>query len=103
MFVSIRKYVADSPDEITKLVNDGFLPVISSAQGFMAYYGLKGDGGVWTSISVFESREGAEESNRMAAEWIKKNAASLKLPPPEVISGEVVTHTSKAAGKTAGR
>lgn len=103
MFVSIRKYKTDAPDEVTKLVKEGFMPVISRAPGFMAYYGLKGDGGVWTSISVFETREGAEESNRMAADWIKKNAAEMNLPKPEIISGEVIAHASKSAGKAAGK
>lgn len=102
MFVSIRKYKVDSPGDITKKVNESFLPIVSKAPGFVAYYALEGERGIWASVSVFETREGAEESNRMAADWTKKNLASMNIPAPEITSGEVVSQKSKAAGKAAG-
>jgi hypothetical protein len=47
---------------------------------------------VLASVSVFESREGAEESIRMAADYIREHLASLLPNPPEVTAGEVRAH-----------
>jgi hypothetical protein len=41
------------------------------------------------SVSIFEDRAGAEESNRIAAEWVGHNLAAMLPNPPEVIVGEV--------------
>ena len=47
------------------------------------------------SVSVFETKAQAEESNRLAAEWVKKNAAPLMAGPPEITEGEVGVHKTK--------
>ena len=87
MFASIRKYKSNSPDELIRRAREGFVPIISKAPGFVAYYLVKaGNGGV--SVSVFETKAGAEESDRMAATWVKANVASLVSGPPEITEGE---------------
>ena len=48
--------------------------------------------GVVATVSVFETREDAEESIRMAADWIRQNMASLLPNPPEITAGEVAAH-----------
>jgi hypothetical protein len=40
-------------------------------------------------VSIFEDRAEAEESNRIAAEWVGHNVAAMLPNPPEVIAGEV--------------
>jgi hypothetical protein len=81
-----------SVDELMRRVNEGFVPIISKGPGFLAYYAVNGGGGVVASISVFETQAGAEESNRLAADWVKQNLAALLPTPPEITAGEAVVH-----------
>jgi len=97
MHVAIRRYQLDpgSVDEVMRHVNEGFIPIIKDAQGFLAYYALDtGDfiKGVFASVSVFEDREGAEESINMGTDYIRQNLASLMPNPPEITAGEVRAH-----------
>ena len=87
MFVSIRKYKSSSPDELIRRASEGFVPIISKAPGFVAYYLVKGGGGA-SSVSIFETKAGVEESDKMAATWVKANVASLVAGPPEITEGE---------------
>ncbi len=84
MHAAIRQYRVDpgSVDEIVRRVNEGLLPIIEDASGFRAYYALDAGGGRIASVSVFEDRAGAEESSRVAADWIRRNMASLFPNPP---------------------
>jgi hypothetical protein len=43
------------------------------------------------SVSVFETKDGAEESNKVAASWVKESLPGL-LGPPETTAGEAVAH-----------
>ena len=105
MHAAIRRYRVDpgSVDEIVRGVNEGLLPIIEDASGFRAYYALDAGGGTIASVSVFEDRAGAEESTRLAADWIRENMASLFPEPPEVLQGEVVSHgAASSAGPVSG-
>jgi hypothetical protein len=97
MHVAIRRYKLNEPgsvDEVLRRVNEGFIPIIEDAPGFLAYYALDSGGGTITAVSVFEDLElGVEESNRRAADWIRQNLASMLPDPPEIISGEVGAYT----------
>ncbi len=104
MHTVIRQYQVDpgSVDEITRGVNEDLLPLIKGVSGFRAYYALDAGGGRIASVSVFEDRAGAEESSRVAADWIRQNMASLFPDPPEVLEGEVVAHDAASAGPVSG-
>ncbi|MGZ3708920.1 MAG: hypothetical protein ACXWPM_09075, partial [Bdellovibrionota bacterium] len=52
---------------------------------------LYSDGFV-TVVNIYESREGAEQSSRAAAEWVQKNIPGAYAGPPEIVSGEVLLH-----------
>jgi len=41
MYITIRRYKVDSPKEVTRLVNEGFFPLIRKVAGFVAYYGIE--------------------------------------------------------------
>ena len=97
MYASVRRYDGVDPgsvDEIVRLVEEegGFASIISKAPGFTAYYVVDAGGGAVASISVFEDQSGAEESNRMAAGWVKENLTSLLPNPPQITAGEVRVH-----------
>ena len=95
MYASIRRYQVDpdSVDEVVRLAEEGFVPIVSGAPGFNAYYLVNAGDGVVASISVFEDQAGAEESNKLAADWVKDNLAALVTGPPEITAGKVALHT----------
>jgi hypothetical protein len=97
MHVTIRQYKTDSPKEVTKIVNEGFFPLITKVTGFVAYYGVETGENSWASVSVFETPAGAEESNRVAAEFVKNNPnlARLIKSKPEISAGSVGAHKTK--------
>ena len=99
MHAAIRRYQVDpgSVDEVTRGINEDFLPIIKEVSGFQAYYAVDAGAGRLASVSVFEDRAGAEDSTRMAADWIRQNMASLLPDPPEVLQGEVVAHEAASA------
>src|SRR5919199_6261330 len=94
MYVAIRRYQLepDSVDAVMRQVNEGFIPIIKDAKGFLAYYALKTGAGEIATVSVFEDQAGAEESIRMAARWVGDNLAALLPNPPEITAGEVGAH-----------
>src|ERR687886_1269094 len=94
MHVAIRRYQLDpaSVDEVMRQVNEGFIPIIKEAQGFLAYYALNAGAGEIATVSIFEDQAGAEESIRMAADWVRQNLAALLPDPPELTAGEVEAH-----------
>ena len=61
MYASIRRYVVHpgSMEKIAKQVNDGFLPIVQSIPGFVAYYIVDIGRGIGISISIFEDQDGA--------------------------------------------
>jgi heme-degrading monooxygenase HmoA len=94
MYAIIRRYKVNSgaAAEIALRVNQGFLPIISEAPGFVSYYILDAGNDVVASVSVFQDEAGVLESTVMAADWVKQNIASLFAGPPEITAGEVVAH-----------
>jgi hypothetical protein len=42
-------------------------------------------------LTLWQDQAGADESNRMAANWVKQNLAPLLPNPPEITAGEVMT------------
>jgi hypothetical protein len=92
MYASIRKYKVHSSQEFSRLVNEGFMPIISQSPGFIAYYGVDSGSGIWSSVSIFETKAEADESNRMAADFVKQNLAALIDSGPEITVGDLVVH-----------
>ncbi len=95
MYASIRRYKTSSAAEVTRRVKEVFvLPRISYVPGFLAFYVIDTGEGVLAFVSVFETKEGEEESNKVAADW-QKEAVSGLLGPVEITAGEVVFHEAK--------
>ncbi len=97
MYASVRRYEIHpaSLDELKSRVEEGFVPIVSSVPGFVAYYVIsEGDGTVF-SINIFEDKAGADESTRRAADWVEENLVSLLPSAPDVASGEVIVQAQK--------
>ena len=100
MYVTVRRYVTDSKsvNEVLKRVKAEFVPIISKVPGFVSYAVLDAGNGTITSISTFESKSGADESTRRAAEWVK-TISSLLPNPPQVTAGDIIISTWQLSQK----
>ena len=90
MYATVRSYsdpglaaaLAARGDEVRALIRD--------VAGFRAYYLVEADSGT-VSVTVCDDQAGAEESNRVAADWLKSNMPELgAAAAPTVAAGTVV-------------
>ena len=94
MFAVIRHYHFDKKHsaEIDRQVREGFVPLIKKSKGFVRYYWLDTGNGEGASFGVFKDKAGADESVRLAADFIKKELSKLMVQKPEVIEGPIKAH-----------
>ena len=94
MFGVIRHYHFDKKDsaEIDRLIQDQFVPIISRAPGFVRYYWLDTGAGEGASFGVFNDKAGADESVRLAADFVRTKMVTLLKQKPEIIEGPIKAH-----------
>ena len=94
-YLTVRRYegVPDSKQAASRVQE--FIPLISKIPGFISYYLVDEGDGVTVSVSVFATREAEEESNRLAADFIKQHLARLLPNPPQITAGQVVARAAK--------
>ena len=93
MYVTIRRYkIAPGSTAELKRFQEGFLPIISALPGFIEYFWTTAAEDEVFSVNVFADRKGAEESIRVAADYVRNHLTSMLPNPPDVIAGEVVVH-----------
>ena len=92
MFTIIRKFTLTrgSTKEVTRRVEDSFVPLLRDLPGFRAYYLLDGGPDVLISIRVFDSADEALASNEIAANWLRNNVLEFTKGMPEVMAGNVL-------------
>jgi heme-degrading monooxygenase HmoA len=105
MHATIRRYRirAGSMDEIVRRVQSEFVPLIRRIPGFVSYHVLDAGNDIVMSVSVYERKEGAEEGNQRAAEWVKANLAPSIEGPVHVTVAEVKVTATAPAAAAAGR
>jgi len=94
MFAVIRHYhfKPEDGEKIDKLIQESFVPLIKKGNGFVRYYWLDTGKGEGASLSVFKDKAGAEESIRLAADYVKEHLSKFITQKPEVIEGPVKAH-----------
>ena len=96
MFATVRRYEGVDQsriDELTKKVDETLLPSLSKLPGFEGYYLIEAGNGVMSSIGLFDTSAHAEESTRVAANWVREEKLDTALPnPPKITDGEVRVH-----------
>lgn len=94
MYAVIRHYHFDPKDSalIDRLVREEFVPLIKQGEGFVRYYWLDTGDGEGASLSVFKNREGADESIRLAADFVAQHLSKYVNQKPEVIEGPIKAH-----------
>jgi hypothetical protein len=99
MFATIRRYEAIEQartDELVKKADETLLPSLSELPGFNGYYLIEAGNGVMSSIGFFDTKEQADESTRIASNWVREQKLETALPnPPKSTSGEVVLHKTR--------
>ena len=93
MYVAVRRYEGvTNPSEAGRIVDEGFVPLISEIPGFVAYYWVDAGDGVMVSTSVFEHKDAEEQTNFVAGEFVQEHLAPLLPNPPQISAGEVVAY-----------
>jgi hypothetical protein len=93
MHAVIRRYEGADQNRIKdamRQVDAEMVPILKKISGFQGYYALDAGNGVIASISLFETREAADASNREAADWVTKNLRDVVPQSPQVTAGEVM-------------
>jgi hypothetical protein len=96
MYATIRRYTSKAAvtqqtlDEFTRRIEQKYVPLIQDVRGFHSYGVLTTGAKELLSISVFEDKEGATESTRRAADFVKSDPLVEQLGKPEVLEGELV-------------
>jgi hypothetical protein len=90
-YLTVRRYdgVHDSK-QLGRRAQEEFTPLISKTPEFISYYLVDEGDGVMVSVSVFATRQSEEQSNRLAADFIKQHMAPLVPNPPQITAGQVV-------------
>jgi len=95
MYMSVRQYdKVSNMEDLGRQSRETFEPLISTVPGFVGYYFTDAGGGTVFSTSIFETKANADESNRIAAEWVGKNPNVLPTAT-RVVTGEVIGHKVK--------
>ncbi len=96
MFATVRRYEgidSSNIDELTKKVGESLAPKLSKLPGFSSYFLIDTGNGVMSSIGVFETSTQADDSTRVASEWVRDEKLERILQnPPKVTEGEVLVH-----------
>lgn len=94
MYAVIRHYHYAPQDEaeIEQMVREKFVPLIKKSKGFVRYYWLNAGNGECASLSVFKDKAGADESNHLAADYVKNHLSKRLVQKPEIIEGPVKAH-----------
>ena len=99
MYCTIRRYEAidqSRASELVKNVDETLVPRLSKLPGFGGYHLVDAGNGVMTSVGFFETSAQADESARIASDWVREEKFEKALPnAPRITSGEVVVHKSR--------
>ena len=99
MFATIRRY--DGVDqnrsaEMTRRVNETLVPKLEKLSGFVGYWLIEADNGVFSSLSLFETPEQSKESTKIVATWLRDEKLNTIVPnEPKITSGKVVAHSDR--------
>ena len=92
MYAIVRSYSGAGAKQLFDLLERQKAEVeatIRKVPGLVSYSLVRGsDGGM--SITVCQDKAGADESVKVAREWIRKNAANVPAYPPAIMEGPII-------------
>ena len=78
-------------NEVVGKVNETLIPQLRELPGFAGYFLIDADNGVQSSLSLFETREQADQSTKIVTHWISDENFNSAIPnAPKITSGKVV-------------
>jgi hypothetical protein len=96
MFATIRRYESvdkSRTSELVKKVDEGLVPKLSELPGFGGYSLIDTGNGVISSVAFYETSAQADDSTKVAADWVRAEKLESLVPhPPKITTGEVVLH-----------
>lgn len=96
MHCVVRHYSGTGAKELFDLLDQRKAevePLIRGVKGFVAYQLFRtDDGGI--SVTTCQDKAGTDESLRIAADWVGKNASIAGLNPPQVSEGPSILSLS---------
>jgi hypothetical protein len=97
MYATIRRYEgvdSDRISEVVEKVNETLVPKLRELPGFAGYYLIEGNGGVLSSLGLFETSEQADKSTMLVSKWITDEKLDKVIRnAPKITSGKVVAHS----------
>lgn len=96
MHATVRRYEGvdlKGTDELKRKITETLIPKLSKLPGFSGYYVIESDNGVFTSFDLFGTSAEANESTRVASDWVREEKLELTLPnAPMITGGQVFAH-----------
>ena len=92
MHALVRTYSGKGAKELMDVLEKSKAEVerlIRSVDGFVSFSLVRTATGGF-SVSVFQDKQGTDESVRVAREWIAKNAGNIGAAPPDISEGSVI-------------
>src|SRR5262245_36159468 len=95
MYASIRRYTfkasmdEKSLDDYKGRLENKFVPLIQNIRGLHSYYLVKVSDKELIGFGIFEDKEGAAESSRRAADFVRNDPSKDQIGTPENIEGEL--------------
>jgi hypothetical protein len=101
MYATIRRYEAidqTRTSELVKKVDETLVPRLSKLPGFSGYHLIEAGNGVMSSVGFFDTSAQADESTRVASNWVREEKLEKVLPnPPKITGGEVIVKEMNGA------
>jgi hypothetical protein len=90
MHVTVRHYAGNTElvDALAARESD-VKELISTIDGFRAYYLVRTSSDDALTVSVYDSAAGGDQSVKVARDWIVENLPDMEVSPPEVTAGDV--------------
>ena len=83
MFATVKRYEGidvSKKDELTKKVGESLAPRLSKLPGFSGYFLIDTGNGVMSTIGLFDTSIQANESTRVASEWVRRESTLRRGP-----------------------
>lgn len=92
MYAVVRTYSGAGAKQLFDVLEERKADVEATLQkvtGLVSYTLLRSDDG-GMSVTVCTDKAGADESLKVAREWIQKNASNTHASPPDIAEGSVI-------------
>jgi hypothetical protein len=93
--MAVRTYdlvPGSSVDELIGIIESGYVPIVTQVPGFVEYFILIEGSERLVAVNVFDDTAGADETSRLAADFVAQNLARFFQGPPVAVVGEVRIH-----------